>query len=161
MTRAKSERVRKDVSGSERVTKHVSGIGLPLILLLFATSCTKNISASAATAELLGNWNLVSDSSFAGVGSGNHPVDYEGQAGDYFDFRSDGNIYTKEGNTLDTLSYQLVSGSSIIIASFGVILNGVPGTCEITTLTAHKATIVAKDIYTPGGTFGRKVILTR
>jgi hypothetical protein len=129
-----------------------------LIICLYA--CKKdgnNINSSS----IVGKWSIVSDSTFAGVGSSNHPVNYAGAPGDYFDFRTDGNVYTKEGAVLDTLSYKLVSNTTIIIASFGVTLNGVPETSSIKVLTSHNLTIDAPVLLTPGGEFGRKVSLSR
>jgi len=118
---------------------------------------TDNTNQSA----IAGKWNIVSDSTYAGVGSTNHPVNYIGVTGDYFDFRTDGNIYTKEGVVLDTLSYRLVAGNGIIAASFGGIFNGVPQTSHITNLTAHTVTIASPEVFTPGGVFWRKVSLSR
>jgi hypothetical protein len=53
---------------------------------------------------VLTKWSIVDDSAFSGVGLNNHPVNYTGQKGDYFDFRADGNLYIKEGSTLDTFT---------------------------------------------------------
>ncbi|MGZ3874728.1 MAG: hypothetical protein ACXVJD_17545 [Mucilaginibacter sp.] len=108
-----------------------------------------------------GKWNMVSDSTFTGVGYSNHPVNYTGRAGDYFDFRTNGYLYTKEAGISDTLSYQLISDNKIIIASFGVTLNGVPEVSNITTFDAHHLTIDAPAVLTPGGQFGRKITLRR
>jgi hypothetical protein len=114
-------------------------------------------------------WDLISDSAIEGVGLGNHPVDYTGEAGDYFSFGTNGYVYTKEGNALDTLTYEMVSGSAIIISEFGLIINTVPDTCTITGLTGNLTsgptgqTIVIESplFLTPGGEFWRKVTLSR
>ncbi|HEY2581958.1 MAG TPA: hypothetical protein VGI43_09130 [Mucilaginibacter sp.] len=128
-------------------------------LTLGLYACKKD-GTNFNTSSLVGKWNVVSDSTFAGVGSTNHPVDYHGQPGDYFDFRTDGHVYTKEGTVLDTLSYNIVSNTGIIIQSFGITLNGVPETSNVT-FNAHGAVIDAPTIFTPGGAFGRKVTLSR
>ena len=112
-------------------------------------------------ATIVGNWDILNDSTFIGVGINNHQESYIGQTGDYFDVRTDGFIYIKEGTVLDTLDYSLTSDTTIIIASFGLILNDVPEISHITNLTAHGATISAPTVITPGGEFGRKVILKR
>lgn len=52
---------------------------------------------------LTGVWSIVFDSSYTGVTLNNHSINYVGQTGDYFDIRTDGFIYTKEGLVLDTL----------------------------------------------------------
>jgi len=108
---------------------------------------------------ILGNWNIETDSTFQGVGLNNHAVNYVGIPGDYFDFRNDGNVYIKESKTFDTLSYKLISDTSIIIKSFGVIQNGIPEISHITNLSAYHASIFAPIELTSGGKFGRTVRL--
>jgi hypothetical protein len=135
---------------------------LAAFIAFFLVSCKKNsVPANDINASISGKWNILSDSTFFGVGLNNHPVDYAGQTGDYFDIRTDGNIYIKEGAILDTLGYRLTSNTTILIVSFGIILNGVAETTHITSLTAHSATIDAPIVITPGGEFGRKVNLSR
>ena len=124
--------------------------------------CKKNsVSTNDINATILGKWDILNDSAFIGAGINNHQQSYIGQTGDYFDFRTDGFLYTKEGTDLDTLNYSLTSDTTIIIASFGIIANGVPEVSHISNLTAHSATISAPTAITPGGEFGRKVILKR
>jgi hypothetical protein len=94
------------------------------------------------------------------VGVSNHLVVYDGQPGDYFDFRVDGNVYTKEGAVLDTLSYTVKPGNQIVISKFGIIANDTPTVSKFS-LTARTANIVTPRIITPGGQFGRVVDLTR
>jgi hypothetical protein len=151
-----------------------------LATLIFLTACTKttgsltqNNSTSSSnetlTSDMPNKWDLISDSAIEGVGLGNHPVDYTGEAGDYFSFGTNGYVYTKEGNALDTLTYEMVSGSAIIISEFGLIINTVPDTCTITGLTGNLTsgptgqTIVIESplFLTPGGEFWRKVTLSR
>jgi hypothetical protein len=142
--------------------KHIITISLTVLITLFFISCKKELlSDSYNQATIFKKWGILNDSTFIGVGVNNHPVKYVGQAGDYFDFRKDGYIYIKEGPTLDTLSYSFTSNTTLLIASFGVILNGVPEKSHITNLTPGGVTISAPFVVTPGGVFGRKVILTR
>ena len=142
--------------------KQVISFGLTALTILFLISCKKNsISANDFRATILEKWNILNDSTYIGVGVNNHLVNYAGQPGDYFDFRTDGYVYIKEGPILDTLSYSLTSDTTILIASFGIILNGVPEMSHITNLTAHGVTINAPIVITPGGEFGRKVNLNR
>jgi hypothetical protein len=148
-------------------------IGMPslLTILVFLTACSKTTGTSddMSTDATPGKWNVISDSAFEGVGTGNHAVDYTGVAGDYFSFNTNGDVYTKEGNKLDTLTYRIVSASGIIISDFGLILNGVPDTSTITGLTGNITsdltgqTIVIESPFfpTPGGLFWRKVTLSR
>lgn len=139
-------------------TTRLLGIIAGLALSFYACSKDGN---TTNTSSIAGKWNIVSDSTYTGVGIGNHPVNYSGQAGDYFDFAANGILYTKEGTSLDTLTYKIVSNTTIIISSFGVVLNGVPETSLITTFTAHSLVINAPRINTPGGSFGRKISLSR
>ena len=110
---------------------------------------------------LIAKWQILTDSTFAGVGLTNHPVNYQGQAGDYFDIRTNGYIYTKEGSVFDTLSYTLLSDTTITIVPFGLIINDVPASSHIRNLSANSVTIASPLFLTPGGQFGRKVSLSR
>jgi hypothetical protein len=143
------------------------------ILFCFA-ACAKSAKSSTEINQGgPGDWNLVSDSTFEGAGSTNHPVNYTGQAGDYFSFGTDGYVYTKEGEVLDTLTYRLVSATGVIISDFGIIINGIPDTSTITglgtnSLTVNNGGVTVQTIAiespffpTPGGTFWRKVTLSR
>ena len=138
-----------------------------IVVMLVLLSCTRNI-ASGPVSTITGNWSIVFDSTYSGVGTQNHAAVYTGQPGDYFNFSTDGHVYTKEGNILDTLKYSLLSASTIIIDSFGLTLNGVPETSNITfqtfsdiSVTVHQATIDAPIEPTPAGEFGRKVVLRK
>ena len=132
-----------------------------LVCLLIAFTACKKDGDKISQTTISGKWSVVSDSTFTGVGYSSHAVNYMGQAGDYFDFRADGNVYTKEGPVLDTLSYHLVSGNEIVIASFGIVGNGVPEVSHITAFNSHTLTIQAAVVITPGGQFGRKIYLKR
>ncbi|HEV3323989.1 MAG TPA: hypothetical protein VG052_00240 [Puia sp.] len=140
-----------------------------LVVFLYLTACTKKAGPSNESGGITGKWNLVSDSTFEGVGSTNHPVNYAGGPGDYFNFSSDGYVYTEEGLVPNRLTYRMVSNSRIIISDFGLILNGVQDTSTITGLTVNSGsgnsvqTIVIESPFdlTPGGEFWRKVTLSR
>lgn len=126
--------------------------------IAFLNACKKDDNGS--NNQITGKWNIVKDSTYVGVGVSNHLVVYDGQPGDYFDFRTDGNVYTKEGAVLDTLSYTIKPGNQIAISKFGIIANGVPTVSKFS-LTAHTANIFTPRVITPGGQFGRDVDLTR
>lgn len=134
--------------------------------ILCWTACTRSTVSSTDNGI---RWSLVTDSTFQGVGAGNHAVDYVGVAGDFFSFSTDGHVYTKEGSTLDTLTYNQLSDSTVIISHFGLILNGIPDTSKITGLKSNLSyenatgTIVVESPFflTPGGEFWRKVTLNR
>jgi hypothetical protein len=139
-------------------TTHFLVIIASLALCLYA--CKKD-GNNTNPSSIAGKWNIVSDSTYSGVGLGNHPVNYVGQPGDYFDFTTNGTVYTKEGTILDTLTYRIVSDKTIVISPFSIILNGVPETSYITTFTARSLVINAPRVLTPGGVFGRKISLSR
>lgn len=128
-----------------------------VFVMVFLFACKKDNGNISIT----GKWNVLTDSTFVGVGLGNHLVTYVGKPGDYFNFGSNGTIYTKESATLDTLSYKLVSNTQIVIAPFGVILNGNSGTSQIIEFTHNHLIIKTPEIFTPGGIFGRTVSLSR
>ncbi len=137
-------------------------------LLLCLGACKKysnsndNKAAILNNTAVVGKWNVVSDTSYAGVNTGGNPSIHTGQAGDYFDFSTDGHVYTKEGPVLDTLNYSLVSSGEINIAPFGPIDNGPDELIShIITLTAHNATIASPLGETPGGPVKRVVNLSR
>jgi hypothetical protein len=130
---------------------------LAIVFTFQFMSCNKDAIPSNNKISIIKKWNLVSDEQYQGVGVNNHLVTYTGQAADYFDFRSDGNCYTREDGELDTLQYSLISDTLILITSFG--LNGTNS--HISTLSANNAVISSPVLISPGGAFGRKVILTR
>jgi hypothetical protein len=126
--------------------------------IAFLNACKKDNSGS--NNQIAGKWNIVKDSTYVGVGVANHLVVYVGQPGDYFDFRTNGNVYTKENVVFDTLSYTVKSDNQIVISKFGIIANGIPSVSKFS-LTAHTASIITPRVLTPGGQFGRDVNLTR
>jgi hypothetical protein len=142
-----------------------------LVILLYLTACTKKAVTSNQnqTPNITGKWSLVTDSTFEGVGTANHPVDYTGEGSDYFIFNTDGSVHTKEGNVPDTLVYQLLSNDRMVISQFGLAVNGVTDTCTVSGLTAANGLglsvqfiyIESPRFLTPGGAFWRKVTLRR
>ena len=124
-------------------------------LLIFNLSCKKN---SDSPTSILGKWNIQIDTFFVGGLASNHEVIYYGQLGDYVDFNSDGNLYTKENSILDTLTYTL-SSDSIIIQNFS---NGYEGKCLFKSPSTHNIVISSGYfIFFGGGTFGRSIDLYR
>jgi hypothetical protein len=145
-----------------------------LAFLLSFTACSKSAKSSLSSTgdEQLGagDWNVVTDSTYEGVAQNNHPVDYTGQLGDYFSFTTDGHLYTREGGVPDTLTYKMVSDSTIIISDFAYTANGVSptdtikglGANSLTTVTTGDTIVIESPWFgTPGGLFWRKVTLSR
>ena len=120
-------------------------IGVPFFLV----SCKKS-SSHGDVVSIIGKWNIINDSSYTGVGAGNHLVIYKGKEGDYFNFTSYGKLYIKENAMLHTSSFSLTSDTTLIIDS---------QTCTITNLPTYDVIISTPIVYSPGGTFGRKITL--
>ncbi len=120
-------------------------IGVPFFLV----SCKKS-SSPEAVAGIIGKWNIINDSSYAGVGAGNHLVIYKGKEGDYYNFTSNGKLYINENGMLHTSIFSLTSDTTLIIDS---------QTYTITNLPTHDVIISTPFVYSPGGAFGRKVTL--
>jgi hypothetical protein len=137
-----------------------------VVIILFSviTGCGKigcdpaNMNGSMS---LSGKWQLVQDSTANSmVRTVPLITNYVGVAGDYFDFRSDGFCYVKEGDAYDTLTYKQVSANSVIIQNFGIIINGSAEPSDLTR-TVTTANITTQNMLTPGGTLFREVKLTR
>lgn len=151
--------------------KHPFGMLSFLVTLIYLTACTKSTGSSNnnESTGINGKWNLVSDSTFKGVGTSNHPVDYIAVAGDYFTFDANGHVYTRENTVLDTLTYRLVSDTTILISDFGFIIDGVPDTSTVSgfratnglNITVQTLVLESPFFATPGGAFWRKVTLSR
>src|SRR5450432_412178 len=132
--------------------KYAGKLFLMIFIYLAFISCKKD-----QTGVITGKWNLVNDSVVSGTGPQIGIKNYIGVSGDYFDFRTNGYLYIKEGAKLDTLSYNVSFGNKILISSFG--WSG--STSDITNLAAHNATIHAPNIINPGGYYERFVYLER
>lgn len=125
-------------------------------LLCLFNACKKSVDSAngASSSALIGKWNLINDSSISTLGPHEIDSNYVGVEGDYFDFRTDGKLYIKEGTNADTLSYQLLADNKIIIQTFGESLNGNYTPSQIVILSSTRATIVAP---TPGGEWACRV----
>lgn len=124
-----------------------------IIFFILLPSCKK-----IGPESVIGKWNIQKDSTYAGVGIGNHQVIYSGQPDDYFNFTSDGHIYSMENSILDTLSYT-ISSDSVMIPDFGY--GGGIGKGKIQSSSTHSLIISSGYFLTPGGIFGRTVYLKR
>ncbi len=128
-------------------------------LMLFVLSgCKKDGPPPAA---ITGRWNVVSDSTYTGVGLGNQLVVYTGKTGDYFNFISDNKLYTSESAVRDTLTYRFLSTKEIVLTPFGATINGIQDTSIIRTFSSNRLVIASKTLFTPAGIFGRVITLSR
>ena len=117
--------------------------------------CKKDNNGNAVV--LAGKWNLVTDYTANHLAQMNT---YTGIPGDYFDFRSNGKCYVKEGSQYDTLSYAITSDTSMAIQPFAYG-NSAYYSGHTTPLTAHAATITSAGPYPPGEIDYRQVKLSR
>ncbi len=85
-------------------------------ILLLVVSCKKNNDTAKTTAQKIqAKWqiiNIVSNDHSNGM---DDILTETGDPGDYFDIRSDGNLYTHFQGFSDTSSYTLLGDSKIII----------------------------------------------
>jgi hypothetical protein len=133
-----------------------------LILCLYACKKPGCDPGMMGRASIVGNWNIVVDTTSGGAGSANAFAIYLGKQGDYFDIRADGYVYSKEGAKLDTARYQLLSDSTVTIQSFFYFTNTATlPTCHIKSIGANSILIYLPWIFSPGGAFGRSIVLSR
>ncbi|HZY38102.1 MAG TPA: hypothetical protein VFE53_15710 [Mucilaginibacter sp.] len=137
---------------------------IAIILFSAITACKKpgcDPGNMNGPMSLAGKWQLVQDSiSNSWLKTSAVTTNYIGVAGDYFDFRSDGFCYTKEGDAYDTLAYKQVSQKSIILQNFGLVVNGATE-ASVVTQTGTTANITTQNILSPAGTIFREVNLKR
>ena len=139
----------------EITMKHIILIVFTALICFGLISCKKGFtSAIVENPTIVEKWNLVNDHYY--IGSEATGVDriYTGTTTDYWDFRTEGNVYIKEDASLDTLSYKLYPDNKITISSFYF---GTITMSNITTLTPHSATISASS----GLVYLRTINLTR
>jgi hypothetical protein len=121
-------------------------------------SCKK--SSTNPTGEIVGKWNIRVDSTASGIGPVQSMHVYVGASGDYFDFRSDGKLYIKEGATLQTFRYKQVTANKITISMVGS--RDIYENCFIDAVTPTSATInFFPQLINPGGNTTKVVYLTR
>jgi len=130
-----------------------------IVVLAFPllTGCKKDTNKNT-TPTLVAKWNLVTDYTANHLAQVNT---YIGVPGDYFDFRSNGKCYIKEGSQYDTLTYAITSDTTISIQPFA-INNAAYYSGKSNPLTLHAATITSAGPYPPGAEIDyRQVKLSR
>jgi len=106
-------------------------IGSALVL----SSCDKDDDVSTETAlqRLQKVWKVDNIKTVFYTPPTEATITYTGQATDYYDFRTDGKLYTSVNGDLDTLLYNLVNSNTLVVNNNGSIDTG-----NITTLTSSK-----------------------
>jgi hypothetical protein len=129
---------------------------ITVFVFTLLAGCKKDNARNAAPA-LVAKWNLVTDYTANHLAQMNT---YTGVPGDYFDFRSNGKCYIKEGSQYDTLSYAITSDTTMTIQPFG-FSNAAYYSGRTAPLTVHTATITSAGPYPPGEVDYRQVKLSR
>ena len=132
-----------------------------MVVIFSLFPCKKDATGVSNSKGIGGKWSIITDSTYAGVGAGNHPVIYVGQEGDYFDFQTSGKLYSMENGRSYILSYTLTSDTTIVINSFLSDTSRTADSCTVAHSAAHTTSIGTSILLTPGGTFGRKTGLRR
>ncbi|RYY64866.1 MAG: hypothetical protein EOO13_17955 [Chitinophagaceae bacterium] len=117
---------------------------LPLLAtasLLVFSSCDKDDDVTTETAlqRLQKVWKVDKLTTVYYTTPASATINYTGQASDYYDFRTNGKLYTSVNGGLDTLDYNLINNTTIVVNNNGSIDTG-----RITTLTNSKLVGVTK-----------------
>jgi hypothetical protein len=118
---------------------------IAVLIFPLLAGCKKDNNKNT-TPTLIAKWNLVTDYTANHLAQTNT---YTSVPGDYFDFRSNGKCYIKEGNQYDTLTYAITSDTTISIHPFA-INNAAYYSSKSNPLTLHAATITSAGPYPPG-----------
>jgi len=139
--------------------KHVPYAAGLIILALFGARCGKSSGDGQISIQKM--WTLVSDSTYSSIGIAAQRFGRAGTPTDYWDFRGDGHVYTKEGTILDTMSYTLNTPTTITISDFIWAFGLKSAVCTIKNLTAHEVVIRSNETIPPGWPVTRVLHLRR
>ena len=154
------------------IMKNLIPVSLILIIALALFSCHKDHDAGPAL--LVGNWTIVSDSTYnSGIGPNGQPTGkmYIGTAADYYHFTANGKLYVHEGTFLiDTAdytiandthtNYKMVNLKFSYLYTYGATITGANGAFDITTVTNHSLVLYSRGL-TPGGIFYEAITLRK
>lgn len=112
-------------------------IGSALVL----SSCDKDddISTETALQRLQKTWKVDNIKTEFFTTPASATINYTGQPADYYDFRTDGKLYTYLNGERDTMFYNLINNNTLVVNNEGAIDTG-----KITTLTNSKLIGVTK-----------------
>ena len=109
--------------------------------IIYLPACTKptdNQPPQTTLQKVQAKWQLVNIVDNDHYSGSDHISTTTGSSTDYFDFRTDGNIYYSIGSYKDTVTYSLPTDTKILI-------NGTE-TYDIKTITSNSFIIYQKDI---------------
>ena len=110
-------------------------------ILLVVVSCKKKNDTETTAQKIQAKWQIINIVSNDHSNGADNIITYTGNAGDYFDIRSDGHIYTHFQGSSDTSSYTLLGDSKIIVDG--------TDTANIQGLTNSVLTLYEKNIIAP------------
>jgi hypothetical protein len=116
---------------------------LPCLYLGFA-GCQKKEAAPS----ILGKWLILNDSTKI-TGRDSFPSSHSnfiGTASDYYDFRSDGKLYVKEDDYLDTMAYEVTGNNQVGCAPSP----GFNTSYNISHITSSQATLIVDGFMSSG-----------
>lgn len=118
---------------------------------------------------LIGNWTLVSDSTYFNRGEStafDRSSGYAAQQGDYLNITNNGYMYLKEGATIDTITYAVQTANDVQLKyAFypNIVVNGGTGVyAELNQVNiSNNTAVLGSSSVTPGGVFSRKFYLKK
>ncbi len=99
---------------------------LAIATLFVFSSCDKDddISTETALQRLQNVWKIDNIKTEYFTTPASATINYTGQPSDYYDFRTNGKLYTSVNGSLDTLDYNLINNSTIVVNNNGSIDTG-------------------------------------
>ncbi len=101
------------------------------------TACKKD-KEKTTSEKVLGKWNVTNTVNNSFYNNTAHVTTQNGIAGDYADFRADGNVYSKDGTYLDTAAYSITVDNKLVYDG---------ETFDIRTLTDNQFVLYSKYVY--------------
>ena len=141
--------------------KNPAGVVVFVLIASGLLSCKKS-SGVNSSGNIAGKWMIQKDSVTRAMGPGETGTNYVGTATDYFDFRTDKRLYTREGALLDTFTYTITSDTTLTLGGVGASINLIPLHVFIKSLNATTVRLdIEPSLWNPGGNTTRFTILTR
>jgi hypothetical protein len=145
-----------------------------LVIALALFSCGKGSTNDNGPSSIVGNWSIVSDSSYTtGIGAYGSPSGskYIGTAADHYDFTSDGKLTIHEGNIMTGTASYTVGPDTITklkrvnikfsnLTYDGSMLTNASKSFDISSLTSNSM-VLSSSLLSPGGAFYETVILKK
>ncbi len=85
-----------------------------LVTSLFFTACNKDDSIDDIDNKLQNRWAVTDALLYGRAPINDTIIYYTGTSADYFDFRSNGKVYSNWNGQVDTSDYQVIAGNKIV-----------------------------------------------